>query len=159
MAVNFEIPTTEIKVGSGSFTVRGMNSEDLTFLVTHYLEDMKATVAKYGERAGGRIQKNRVADLVMDLVKDFPMMVVEIISRAAEADSAEDVEKFRRLSFVKQVEAVKAVALLTVEDGEVELKKVGAVLVSLLEANGLQLGPLAKSLQTIIETSENQSPS
>lgn len=50
MAVNFEIPTTEIKVGSGSFTVRGMNSEDLTFLVTHYLEDMKATVAKYGDK-------------------------------------------------------------------------------------------------------------
>lgn len=159
MAVNFEIPTTEIKVGSGSFTVRGMNSEDLTFLVTHYLEDMKATVAKYGDKVSSRIQKNRVADLVMDLVKDFPMMVVEIISRAADSDSPEDVEKFRRLSFVKQVEAVKAVALLTVEDGEVELKKVGAVLVSLLEANGLQLGPLAKSLQTTIETYEKPSAS
>lgn len=159
MAVNFEIPTTEIKVGQGSFTVRGMNSEDLTFLVTHYLDDMKATVAKYGEKVSGRIAKNRVADLVMDLVKDFPMMVVEIISRAADSTSAEDIEKFRRLSFVKQVEAVKAVALLTVEDGEVELKKVGAVLVSLLEANGLQLGPLAQSLQTITTTFEKPSAS
>lgn len=159
MAVNFEIPTIEIKVGSGSFTVRGMNSEDLTFLVTHYLDDMKNTVAKYGDQTGGRLAKNRVADLVMDVVKDFPMMAAEIISRAAEAQTAEDAEKFRRLSFVKQVEAVKAITLLTVEDGEIELKKVGAVLVSLLEANGLQLGPLATSLQTIIATSEKPSAS
>lgn len=156
MAVNFEIETTRINVGkNGYFTVRGMNSEDLTFLTVHYLEDAKALVAKYANKP--LVQKNRVAELVMELAKDFPSMVVEIISRCAEATDPESVEKFRRLSFMKQVEALKAIALLTVEDGGIELGKVMGAVVSLLEANGLKPGPLTTSLQTIIETSEKQS--
>jgi hypothetical protein len=154
MAVNFEIETTRIEVGKngGFFTVRGMNSEDVTFLTMHYLDDMKKVVAKYAG-TGGIMPKDRVADVIMDLAKDFPMMVVEIISRCAEATSADDVDKFRRLSFVKQIEALKAIFLLTVEDGGIELGKLAGVVASLLEANGLPPGPLTKSLQTIIETS------
>lgn len=157
MAVSFEIETTRIEVGKsgGFFTVRGMNSEDVTFLTMHYLEDMKTTVAKYANK--GVVQKSAVADLVMDVAKDFPTMVVEIISRCAEAESAEDVEKFRRLSFVKQIEALKAIVLLTVEDGGIELGKLAGVVASLLEANGLKPGPLMTSLQTIIATSEKPS--
>lgn len=157
MAVSFEIETTRIEVGKsgGFFTVRGMNSEDVTFLTMHYLDDMKTTVAKYANK--GVVQKSAVADLVMDVAKDFPTMVVEIISRCAEAESAEDVEKFRRLSFVKQIEALKAIVLLTVEDGGIELGKLAGVVASLLEANGLKPGPLMTSLQTIIATSEKPS--
>lgn len=157
MAASFDIEMTRIEVGSkgGFFTVRGMNSEDITFLTVHYLEDMKATVAKYATK--GVVQKSAVADLVMEIVKDFPMMAVEIISRCAEATSAEDVEKFRRLSFVKQIEALKAIAILTAEDGGIELGKALGVVASLLEANGLKPGPLMSSLQTIIATSERGS--
>lgn len=157
MAVNFEIETTKIEVGSkgGFFTVRGMNSEDITFLTMHYLEDMKATVAKYAGK--GVLPRDRVADVIIEVAKDFPSMVVEIISRCAEAESAEDVQKFRRLSFVKQIEALKAIAILTVDDGGIELGKLVGVVASLLEANGLKPGPLMTSLQTIIETSEKPS--
>ena len=157
MAVSFEIETTRIEVGTkgGFFTVRGMNAEDFTFLTVHYLTDMKALVAKYADR--GVIQKSRVADLVMELAKDFPTMVVEIISRCAESTSAEETEKLRRLSFVKQIEALKAIALLTAEDGGIELGKMMGIVASLLEANGLKPGPLMTSLQTIIETSGKSS--
>ena len=153
MAVNFEIETTRIEVGSkgGYFTVRGMNSEDITFLTMHYLEDIKATVAKYADK--GVLPKDRVADLVMEVAKDFPSMVVEMISRCAEAESAEDVEKFRRLSFVKQIEALKHIAVLTVEDGGIDLGNAARVLATLLEANGLSAGTLTKSLQSIIAAS------
>lgn len=157
MAVNFEIETTEIKVGkTGSLTVRGMNSEDLTFLTVHYLDDAKKLVAKYADK--GVIQKNAVADLIIDLARDFPTMVVEIISRCAEAESAEDVEKLRRLSFVKQIEALKAIAVLTAEDGGIELGKAMGAVAQLLKANGVKPGPLMTSLQTIIETSGKPSP-
>jgi len=157
MAVSFEIETTRIEVGTkgGFFTVRGMNSEDMTFLTVHYLEDMKNLVAKYANK--GVIQKSAVADVVMELAKDFPTMVVEIISRCAEATSAEEVEKLRRMSFVKQIEALKAIAVLTAEDGGIELGKLMGIVASLLEANGLKPGPLMTSLQTIIETSANRS--
>lgn len=158
MAVSFDIETARIEVGSkgGFFTVRGMNSEDITFLTVHYLDDMKNAVAKYGTK--GAVPKNTVADFIMDLAKDFPMMVVEIISRCAEAESADDVEKFRRLSFVKQIEALIAIANLTVDDGGIDLKKFVGIAATLLEANGLKPGPLMQSLQSIISTSANQSP-
>lgn len=155
MAANFDIPTETISVRQGSFTVRGLNSEDVVFLTSHYLEDLKRIVAEYGVKhaVGGVLPRAAVAELVMDIAQKFPMMSAEIISRCAEA--SEEIDKFRRLSFVKQIEALKAIAILSVEDGH-DLKKAGEVLASLLEANGLQLGPLAKSLQTIIRTAESR---
>lgn len=150
MAIQFEIETTQIKVGKGFFDVRGLNTDDITFLTINYLEDMKAVIAKYGQMNG--VRRDRVADLVMDLAKDFPMMVVEIISRCAEATTADDIEKFRRLSFVKQIEALKAIVLLTVQDSGIELGKLAGVVANLLEANALPPGPLKQSLQSIMET-------
>lgn len=155
MAVNFEIETTEIKVGKGSFTVRGLNTEDVTFLTMHYLDDMKLSVAKYGQK--GQVPRDAVADLIMDLAKDFPLMVTEIISRCAEAESPEDVAKFRRMSFLKQIEALKAITVLTVDDGGIDLKKALGVVASLLEVSDLKPGPLMSLLQTTIATSANQS--
>ena len=151
MAVNFDIAVQRVEVNGGFFTVRGLSAEDLTFLTINYLDDMKKVVAQYSDR--GMVQKSRVAELVMDLAKDFPAMVAEIISRCADAETAEDVIKFRRLAFIKQVEALKHIAVLTVEDGGIELGNVTRVLATLLEANGLSAGTLTKSLQTIIEAS------
>lgn len=157
MAVNFEIPTETIKVGNGSFTVRGMNSEDVTFLTVNYLDEMKATVARFADKKG-RFRQSAVAELAMEVAKMAPLMVVEIISRCAEAESEADVLKFRALAFPKQVEALKAIAMLTVEDGGIDLKKFAGIAASLLEQNGLQPGPMMTILQTIIETSETPSP-
>ena len=155
MAVNFEIETTRIEVGSGYFTVRGLNTEDITFLTVHYLDDLKALIAK--NTINGAVQKNAVAELLMQVAKDFPMMVTEIISRCAEAESADDVQKFRRLSFVKQIEALKAITLLSVEDGAFDLKKVLEVVEKLLVVNGLPSGPLMSKLRNTIETYEKPS--
>lgn len=159
MAVNFEIETTRVNVGKsgGYFTVRGLNTEDMTFLTVHYLDDMKRAVAKHAKK--GKVNQSALAELAMDVAKDFPLMTTEIISRCAEAESDEDVQKFRRLPFTKQMEALKAIAILSVEDSGVELKKVAGIAASLLEANGVQPGPLMTILQTIIETSEKPSPS
>ena len=159
MAIHFdEIPVTRIEVGkTGYFTVRGLNTEDLTFLTRNYLEDMQQTVARYGGQSV--FPQGKLGEIVMDLAKDFPAMVTEIISRCAEAETAEQVELFRRLSFVKQIEALRAIALLTMEDSGIELGKFGGVLASLLEAVSQQPGPLRTLLQTIIVQSENPSAS
>lgn len=155
MSVNFTIPRITVEVGEGDFTVRGLNAEDVVFLSAVYWEDMVALVAERGKKhTGGVMPKNQLADLVLELSKSFPSMSAEIIARCA--DAPEQVNLFRSLSFVKQVEALKAIFKLSVEDGH-ELKKWMQALVSLLEANGLQLGRLTKSLQTIISKSANQS--
>ena len=154
MAVNFEIPTETIKVGKGgTFTVRGLDTEDVVFLTSVYLEDIKVLIAKFGNKSGV-MPRSAVAELVMEIAKSFPMMTAEIVSRCA--DAPDEVEKFRHLPFAKNIEALKAIAILSVEDGH-ELKNLAGGLASLLEANGLQLGPLSKSLQTIINQSEKPS--
>lgn len=157
MSINFEIETRRINVGKGYFTVRGMSADEITFLTMTYLNDMKAVVARYGDSP--TIQKNRVAELVMDVAKDFPGMVVEIISRCADATAPEDLQKFRQLAFPIQVLALKEIVLLTVEDGGIELGNAARLLASLLEANGLKPGPLTTLLQNTIATSEKASPS
>lgn len=155
MAANFEIETITIPMKNGEFTVRGMCAEDIVFMSQTYWDDITKVVAKYGKKTGGVVPKSAVAELVLDLAKDFPSMAAEIISRCA--DSPEQVDKFRRIPFVKQVEALKAIATLSTEDGH-ELKKWALGLVSLLEAKGLLLGPQATQLQTIISKSESQLP-
>lgn len=160
MSVDFTIPTITIQVGkggkNGSFTVRGVNSEDVVFLTTTYLEDLKKMLARFGDKT--RVAKPAVADMVLEIVKDFPMLAAEIISRCA--DAPEKVAMFRNLSFIRQVQALQAILTLSSEDDEGELlKKAGAGLVKVLEVNGLQLGPLTQQLRSIIGTSVNQSPS
>jgi hypothetical protein len=160
MSVDFTIPTMTIQVGkggkNGSFTVRGVNADDVVFLTTTYLEDLKKILAKFGESP--RLQKARVADMVIEIVKDFPMLVAEMISRCADAPN--EIAKFRNLSFIRQVQALQAIVILSSEDDEGDLlKKAGAGLASLLETNGLALGPLTAQLRNIIGTSVNQSQS
>lgn len=157
MSADFEIPYVTVNVGkggkNGSFTVRGMNGDDVIFITTTYLEDLKKVLAKYGNTP--RLQKSRVADMVMEIIKDFPMLSVEIISRCA--DCPGDTEKFRNLSFLKQIEALKAIVELSSDDDDGQLlKKAGAGLVALLETNGLSLGPLSAQLRSIIGASVNQ---
>lgn len=155
MSVDFDVPTAFIPVGSKGFAVRGLNSEDLTFLMQNYFEDMKGVVERYGARFKvGGVARQQVAEMCLELMTHFPLMAVEIISRAADATDAESVEKFRRLSFVKQVAALKEITMLSVEDGP-ELKKVLGVVVTLLESNGIPTGPLMKRLQTITGMSGN----
>jgi hypothetical protein len=157
VAVNFEIPSRRVKVGKdGFFDVRGLNTEDLTHLTVHYLDDLKAAVAKYG-RAGGAIPKDKMAEVLLDIAKDFPSMSSEIISRCA--DAPEDQAKFRNLPFVASLNALKAITELTVEDGGVELKNFLAGLVAMLEVNGIKLGPLGTQLKNTIEAVGRTSPS
>lgn len=157
MAVSFEIATRRIKVGpEGFFDVRGLNTEDFTYLTTHYLDDLKEAVARHATPSG-RVKQDNVAAAILDVVSHFPRLAAEIISRCA--DAPEETEKFSKLSVVTTVEALQAILELTSADGGTELKKVGAGLVAILEANGLHLGPLATQLRNIIDSAASKSPS
>lgn len=155
MAVNFEIPSIRVPVGKdGYFDVRGLNSEDVTFLTIHYLDDIRRAVAEY--KSPESITRSAVAELVLQIAQKFPNMAVEIISRAADATTAEDIEKFRKLSFAVQIVALKHIAVLTSEDGVLPLGKYLGVVEKVLAASGYNPGPLMTSLQTIIGASGNQ---
>lgn len=160
MAVSFENPTEKIMVGKdgGYFTVRGLNSEDVTYLTVNYLDDIKRAVAKQTPKPGKLVPSQAVTELVKDLATQFPMLCVEIISRAADADAAEDIQKFRMLAFVKQLEALQKIVVLTTSDGVIDLKNLFGVVANLLDANGFQVGPQMSRLMNTIAGSGNQSP-
>lgn len=156
MAVNFTISTRRVDMSKGQFfDVRGMNTEDFTYLTTTFLEDMKAAVAEHGKL--GRITKDRAAHTIMEVAKGFPTMVAEIISRCA--DAPDRVDDFRNLPFPVVIKALKEIVELTVEDGGVELGNLLAAVAALLETNGLSLGPLGTQLNDIIGSVEKTSVS
>lgn len=160
MAVNFEIETIFVQVGKDKdkgFSVRGLNSEDLVFLTRNYLIDMQTIVAKFAVTGHGK--NSPLIEIAVEIIKDFPSMVIDIISRCSESTTAADVEKFRRLSFSKQFEAVRAIMKLSQEDGGIDLKKVLGFVASLFDAQEQSTGPLTSILKTIIVTPENQLPS
>ncbi len=155
MAISFTIQRTRVTVGKdGYFDVRGISAEDLTFLTTFYLNDLKALAMQH---AGGRIPADKMAEVIIDLAKSFPTMVTEIIIRCAGAEE-EDREKFADLPFAVTIRAVKAIADLSLVDGGVELGNLLAAIAAQLDAVGLKSGPLMNSLSGIISGAVKTSP-
>lgn len=156
MANTFTIETRRIPVGkngkNGFFEVRGVNTEDLTHLSVDYLDDMKAAVAKYG--AGG-LRPDDVADVVTKLAREFASFATEIISRCADAPERRD--DFHRLPFNTQLKALKEIFDLTMQDGGVDVGNFWGAIAALLDANGLNLGPISTRLNAIINSAENRS--
>lgn len=149
---HFEIGEKLIESRRGSFMVRGMNTDDLTFLVTNYLEQMVRALQQFGKEHGDDgatlLETKALGELFLILTTGFPELVAEIISRCA--DRPDLVETVRRMAFPIQVQALAAITELTIEDAG-GLGNLTAVLRSLLETRGLQVGPLTTSLRTIIE--------
>lgn len=147
---HFEFGERLVESKRGSFMVRGMNTEDLTFLVSNYLEDMIAALVQFGEKVENEgvrfIDRSAWPELLLILTQSFPELVTEIISRCA--DAKEHIDRFRRLAFPVQLQALHAITELTTEDAG-GLGNLGAALRTLLETRGLHLGPLARNLQSI----------
>lgn len=155
MAVNFTILRETVTFKGGSFDVRGLNTEDFVFLTTDYLEDMKAAVARH-TGPSGRIKPERRAEIILDLASHFPALAAETISRCA--DAPERLADFKNLPVMVTIGALEKIFRLTVQDGGPELGKAAAGLASLLEANGLKMGPLATRLKAIIESAGSNAP-
>lgn len=155
MAVNFTIQRAKVEFSGGSFDVRGINTDDFVYLTQEYLEEMKAAVARHATPSG-RIRPDKKADVILDVASHFPKLAAEIISRCAGAP--ERVQDFQDLPIMVTIRALDLIFKLTMEDGGPELGKAAAGLASLLEANGLQPGPLAIRLKAIIDAAGSQSP-
>lgn len=148
--LDFEVAEKRIETRRGTFVVRGMNVEDLTYLTTHYFEDMVKALETHGLSLSETTLDNResLAELFLLLVRDFPGLVAEMISRAAE--EPDKLDQIRRIAFPVQLQLLHAITELTIEDAG-GLGNLWAALRTLLEARGLRVGPLARNLQDIIE--------
>ena len=147
----FEIGKRVVKGKRGAFEVRGLNTEDLTYLVVNHLEPILLALQEFGEKSNQDtrqlLDKATWPEFLLLLAQHFPELVAEIISRGADEPTMYD--KARQLPLPVQIRALYDISELTIEDAG-ELKNLGAVLASLLRTRGLKLGPLTKRLQTII---------
>lgn len=120
-----EVPTEEIRVGKGSFKVRGISFLDLSILISDNRADLDRVVDLF---AG---LKNDVApdEFLLKLVREMPTIVAKVIAHAADEPASH--AKVLKLPVPAQLEAARAVARLTFEEAG-GVKKFVEQLVSLL---------------------------
>jgi hypothetical protein len=143
--------------GETIFEVRGLDVTDLTFLAQNYLPDILRAVEEYGKVRRARLEARGLTEFVMLAAKDFPDLVAEIISRAA--DEPGQTEKAAKLPFMIQLTALRQVMLLSTEEAG-GLKNLIAVLAAALQSDQQgKTGEMTALLQRIIGGSERMSAS
>lgn len=124
------LPEKEIKVpGGGSFTIRGLNIRDITFLVRQHSGEIETLFAKFSNDA------DNIGEVGMSLLETAPDIAAEVIALAAGERDAVDVVK--NLPFPVQVEALEGVAFLTFDAEGGPKKVIETVLRALRGVTGL----------------------
>lgn len=118
---NYEPETHKIEFRSGKkdyhFVVRGLHTDDITYIVGNHLADIQAGITLFEE---ARTSSDRTVEAKMDafiltVCREAPALVAEIISVAA--DERELLEKYVKLPFSVQATAMAEVTRMTFEDG------------------------------------------
>lgn len=149
---DFEIGYETVESRRGSFQVRGANAEDLFFVANHYLADILNMLGALGDSEDDLrgITGDRLPSILLLVVKDFPDLIAEMISRCSDEEGQKS--KAAKLPFTIQLDAMTKIVTLTIEEAG-DLKNLAAVLLNLLETKNLRAGPLTKRLQATIGSS------
>lgn len=132
---SYTTPRTTIQLDpSNSIAVRGLNLEDISFLVQVHKGDVDAVVEAFKGRVGTDATPDGVTKAVqeqgeamlLNLLQQFPLLAANVIAVAA--DEVDAWENAGALPLPKQVEAIFAIAKLTFEDVDGFKKFVGNVL-------------------------------
>lgn len=103
----------EIPLGDdNSFSVRGLDAEDLGVLITNHLEPISRAVQLYSQHSTAAFTNSNFTQLCGVFVTEFPGLVMEVISIAADEPEAKGV----KIGLGPQVSALTAIFKLTVED-------------------------------------------
>lgn len=136
---NYTAPRKDIPLGNGeSVSVRGLNLEDISFLVQVHHADVDRLVETFrgrlqGAASGGQVDPAKVEQAIRDnssgmlvnFVQHFPLLVANVIALAADEPNAW--ENATKLPIPVQTEAVVEIARLTFEDYNGFKKFVGNV--------------------------------
>lgn len=110
------IPTRSIKVGESSFDVQGLSLSILSDLIQNHLEDVSSALAVIDEMQKADLSEESLIASILGIVKEAPKLVAKLIVLASGDDSEKAVEVAINLPTPVQIEAVRAVYELTVED-------------------------------------------
>lgn len=137
------------KEGERVFSVRGLTTDDITYLVSKYRTDLEAGVLLYRKAQSSLVSTNKLDDLILMLLREAPGLVSEVISVAS--DQRHLVETIRTLPFSVQASAAHKIVGMTLVEAD-GLKNLMASLQSQVE----KVLPLA--MRKILATPKTSSP-
>jgi hypothetical protein len=111
-----KIPEAVIEFPGGNFTVRGLNLDDVAFLVNRHGEQLQQLFASMSsEMAGsdGGLDGEMVQSMALPLLRRAPRIMAEAIACAAGDVDEETIGLAQTLPFPVQLEAIQAIARLT----------------------------------------------
>jgi hypothetical protein len=110
---DFKVPTADIPLNKEiSITVRGLGLDDLSCLVATHLDSISKAAELYNRSKEDIFATANMQGFILTLAKDFPGLVSEVISIAADEPDAKDV----KLPFPIQLRALTEISRLTLED-------------------------------------------
>ena len=141
---DYRAPTAEIPLGGGNTgTVRGLNLDDLSTLVSNHLDPIVRAVELYTASQKDVFTKANLHAFVIQLVKEFPALVNEVVALAAE----EPTLAHKKIAMGVQIAALDAIVRLTLEEVS-GLGNLSLVLANLVKG-ALGEGPMAETLSEI----------
>jgi hypothetical protein len=99
-------------LGDNSVAVRGLNLDDFTFLLGEHLESVSKIAELYTAHKNSIFTAKPFQEFILAIAKDFPGVVSEVISIAADEPDVKDV----RLGMGLQIGVLNAVIKLTMEE-------------------------------------------
>lgn len=126
----------------GSFEIRGLNTDDFTFMIATNLDRIADALAKYQESGDTIWREGGLDDFVKSLIRELPELVAEVISTAADEPTL--IDKARKLPFGVQMTALVEIMGMTLEEAG-GVKNLFATLANLL------LGALPNEARAVAE--------
>lgn len=140
---DIQIPTVEVKVGSGSFAVRALNLTDIEHLIRQHGDDLRGLFKEFvTDGKASSTQLNDLLPVFKQLAGRFPALVVAVIAQAADADK-EDADKLAKLGLSVHIDALIKIATITLStEGDM-----GKALETAIKVLGSVNGGLGEVLQ------------
>lgn len=99
-------------LNDNTVAVRGLNLDDFSALLQNHLEPISKAVALYQAQRADIFATNNLQQFVLSVVKDFPGLVMEVISIASDEPEARDI----KLGIGLQLTIVSEICKLTLEE-------------------------------------------
>lgn len=110
---DYQPPSAEVPLGGGAKgRVRGLNVDDLSALVTNHLEPISHAVALYAKSKKDVYSKANLHAFVISCASQFPGLVSEVISLAADEPSLRE----KKIALSVQIAALNEIVRLTIEE-------------------------------------------
>lgn len=109
----YQTPRIEVPLGQDKVVLlRGLNLDDFALLLQDHLEPISKAVELYQQSKQDIYTSKNMQGFILAIVKDFPGLVSEVISIAADEPEAKRV----KLGLGFQTSAIAAISKLTLEE-------------------------------------------